>query len=105
MDAAAAPAGCTSTNVCFWDGYNYSDGPGKLSGWNSNWSVFKTSRCSDGDWENCASSVYNNGTSCSAVLWTGRSYSGSRLTLGRGSGQTRLSSTMNNAISSNSWSC
>ncbi|WP_173019503.1 peptidase inhibitor family I36 protein [Streptomyces alkaliphilus] len=103
---SAAPSGCSATNVCFWSGTNYSGaGPGQLSGANPNWAVFSNSSCPGGNWENCASSVYNNGTSCSAVLWTSRNYSGARLTLARGSGQTRLSSTMNNAISSNSWSC
>lgn len=101
----AAPPGCTATNVCFWNGTNYSDGPGRLSGSNSNWTAFSHSSCPTGTWNDCASSVYNNGTSCSANLWTTANYGGSRLTLGIGSGQTALSSTMNNAISSNNWSC
>jgi hypothetical protein len=104
VKVAAAPAGCSSGNVCFWNGENYTGaGPGQLSGRNSDWSVFRQSACPNGTWDNCASSVYNNGVSCKAVLWTGKGYTGGFFSLSRGSGETQLASSHNNAFSSNSW--
>ena len=102
LSAAAAPSGCTSGNFCFWASTGYSDGPGKLSGKNSAWSAFSHSSCPSGTWDNCASSDYNNGVSCVAVVWTGNSYTGSEGVVDRGTGG-NFSSTFNNAVSSNSW--
>ncbi|MFI9005764.1 peptidase inhibitor family I36 protein [Actinosynnema sp. NPDC053489] len=104
----AAPAGCHSSNVCFWANNNYNDGPGELSGTNPDWRRFAHGSCGGGTWNNCASSVYNNGTQCWADLWDGLDYAlGSRggLSLSRGTGIANLGSwDFDNAISSNSWS-
>ncbi|MDQ0598844.1 hypothetical protein QF037_003189 [Streptomyces canus] len=101
---AAAPVGCDSGNLCFWNGENYTGaGPGELSGRNSNWGVFGQSACPNGTWSDCASSAYNNGVSCNAVMWTGTNYSGGFYRLSRGSGETQFASSHNNNFSSNSW--
>lgn len=104
----AAPAGCTATNVCFWVHANFVDGPGRLSGTNPDWRAFGHASCGGGTWNNCASSVYNNGSRCWADLWDGFNYTlGARgsLSLNRGVGITNLVPwDFDNAISSNSWS-
>jgi hypothetical protein len=101
---AAAPAGCGGGNFCFWPNANYSPSgnPGELSGRNADWSVFGRGDCPNDNWDNCASSDYNNGNSCEAIVWTGKSYSGSAGMVLRGSGG-NFNSTFNNAVSSNSW--
>jgi len=111
----AAPSGCSSGNLCFWNGTNYSDGPGELSNSNSNWHAFSHSSCtasaSGGTWTNCASSIYNNGTNCTAVVWLSAGYSEGNEYLARGQGVTNLATwntdtgPWNNNISANSWSC
>lgn len=102
---AAAPAGCSSGNYCFWPnaGYSPAGNPGELSGRNADWSVFSRGDCPNDNWDNCASSVYNNGVSCESIAWTGRSYTGTPGILYRGDGG-NLVAPFNNAISSNSWS-
>ncbi|MEV0183472.1 peptidase inhibitor family I36 protein [Streptomyces sp. NPDC050625] len=102
VKAAAAPAGCPSSYFCFWVNAGYSDGPGKLSGKNSDWSAFGHSSCPSGTWNDCASSDYNNGVSCDAVVWTGKSYGGTGGWVPKGTGG-NFNSTFNDAVSSNSW--
>lgn len=104
----AAPAGCSSTYVCFWVHINFVDGPGKLSGSNPNWGAFSHPTCAGGTWNNCASSVYNNGAHCWSDLWDGTNYTyGAKglLSLNRGVGISNLVDwDFNDVISSNSWS-
>ena len=105
----AAPSGCTAGNVCFWVNANFNDGPGRLSGINRDWSVFHHSTCPNGTWNNCASSVYNNGVSCWAVLWMDPGFGGLSMVLANGTGESDLTddeevgSLFNDNISSNSW--
>ncbi|WP_280874275.1 peptidase inhibitor family I36 protein [Streptomyces pseudovenezuelae] len=101
---AAAPAGCGSGNFCFWPNANYSPAgnPGELSGRNADWAIFSRGDCPNDNWDNCATSDYNNGNSCEAVVWTGKSYTGTGGWIYRGTGG-NFSSTFNNAVSSNSW--
>lgn len=101
---AAAPSGCSPGNFCFWPnaGYSPAGNPGELSGRNADWSVFYRGDCPNDNWDNCASSDYNNGNSCEAIVWTGKSYSGTAGMVLRGSGGD-FNSTFNNAVSSNSW--
>ncbi|WP_221353172.1 peptidase inhibitor family I36 protein [Streptomyces beigongshangae] len=104
VKTAAAPAGCNSGSLCFWNGQNYTGaGPGQLSGKNPDWSVFGNSACPNGNWDNCASSIYNNGVNCNSVTWTNKNYGGGFYSLPRGTGETQLASSHNNAFSSNSW--
>jgi hypothetical protein len=99
---AAVPSGCSATYFCFWNGTGYSDGPGKLSGTNSNWTAFSHSSCPSGTWNDCASSDYNDGVNDNALLWTAAGYSGSVGIVYRGTGGD-FNSTFNNLVSSNSW--
>ena len=109
--AAAAPPGCSAGNLCFWNDTARTDGPGELSGTNSNWAAFSHSSCPSNTWTNCASSLYNNGTSCTAVVWLTAGFTEGREFLGRGQGVTNLATwntdtgPWNNNISANSWSC
>ncbi|WP_405853862.1 peptidase inhibitor family I36 protein [Streptomyces sp. NBC_01515] len=60
---AAVPSGCSAGNFCFWNNSYYGDGPGQVSGNNSNYTVFPHSSCPYQTWNDCISSVYNDGTS------------------------------------------
>src|SRR3954452_4691925 len=74
---AAAPSGCGSGNLCFWRDNNTSggtNGPGQLSGRNTNWGAFSHASCGSGTWNNCASYAYNHGVNCAAVMYDGFSY-------------------------------
>ena len=111
--ALAPPAGCSSGNICFWRNANWGDGPGELSDRNPNWGVFAHQACPNHTWSNCISSAYNNGVSCSAVLWAGTNYTGDSrthsLTLDRGGYEINMAANevsgnaFNDVISSNSW--
>jgi peptidase inhibitor family I36 len=115
--AVAVPPGCSSGNLCFWNGADYGDGPGELSGSNSNWRAFSHSSCrkpnnpSDRTWSDCASSIYNNGTSCTAVVWLAAGYGEGHEALARGQGVRNLSTwhvdtgPWDNNISANNWLC
>ncbi|MFI5841868.1 peptidase inhibitor family I36 protein [Catenuloplanes sp. NPDC051500] len=103
----AAPANCGATYLCFWNNTNYSDGPGKVSGSNTNWGNFSHSSCPDGTWSDCASSIYNNGTSCVAHVYYYENYGAPVLNVSRGSGYASLGTISgydwNNNIRSNNW--
>lgn len=59
----AVPSGCGSGNFCFWNNANFDDGPGQVSGDNANYTEFPHASCPYGTWNDCISSLYNNGTS------------------------------------------
>ncbi|TQS41201.1 peptidase inhibitor family I36 protein [Cryptosporangium phraense] len=109
--AAAAPSGCSAGNLCFWKDANMVDGPGELSGTNSNWAAFSHQSCASHTWNNCASSLYNNGTSCTALVWLSAGFTEGVESLGRGQGVKNLTTwnvdtgPWNDNISANSWSC
>jgi len=109
---AAAPANCTAGNLCFWNNINYNDGPGRLSGTNASWFNFSHSTCPNGTWADCASSVYNNGNSCTARVWYLTNFGAPHLDIPRGTGYpnltlvpTGLGNSWNDNIESNSWVC
>ncbi|MEU9448847.1 peptidase inhibitor family I36 protein [Streptomyces sp. NPDC048277] len=99
---AAVPSGCSAGYLCFWVNIGYSDGPGKLSGTNANWTAFSHSTCASKTWNDCASSIYNDGTTDNAVVYTDANYSGSSGVIDKGTGGD-LTSAWNDVISSNSW--
>lgn len=110
--ASAAPNGCTAGNLCFWNNVDYNDGPGQLSGTNADWFDFPHSSCPNGTWADCASSVYNNGNSCTARVWYLTSFGSPHLDIPRGTGYphltwvpTGLGNSWNDNIRSNSWIC
>jgi hypothetical protein len=104
-----APPNCGSGNLCFWRDNNTSggtNGPGELSGTNSNWGAFSHSSCQTHTWNNCASFAYNNGNNCNAVMWDGTGFTfGAEGALGipRGVGVDLPSAAFNDVASSNSW--
>jgi hypothetical protein len=99
---AAVPSGCSAGYLCFWVNIGYNDGPGKLSGTNANWTAFSHSTCATKTWNDCASSIYNDGVNDNAVVYTAANYSGTSGVIDRGVGGD-LTSSWNDVISSNSW--
>lgn len=109
---AAVPAGCSATFLCFWNNANFDDGPGKLSGTNSSWFDFSHSSCPNGTWADCVSSIFNDGTSCTARVWFLAGFGGPTLEIARGSGISNLTTlpngvggTWNDNIEANDWVC
>jgi hypothetical protein len=103
-EPTAGIADCNPGNVCFWVHAGYVDGPGQLSGTNPDWRVFSHASCPRGNWNDCASSVYNAGRSCKARLHEHINYAGDWLGLPRGVGVINLEiHDFNDQISSNSW--
>ncbi|MEW1779278.1 peptidase inhibitor family I36 protein [Streptomyces sp. NPDC086777] len=99
---AAVPSGCSAGYLCFWVNSGYQDGPGKLDGSNANWTVFAHPTCQTKTWNDCASSLYNDGVNDNAVVYTDANYSGSSGVIDRGVGGD-VSAAWNDVISSNSW--
>lgn len=109
---SAVPPGCSSTNLCFWNNINFNDGPGQLSGTNSDWHDFSHSSCQHGTWADCVSSIFNDGTSCTARVWVNAGFGGANLTIARGTGiadltKVAVTSTVswNDLIEANDWVC
>ncbi|NJP99713.1 peptidase inhibitor family I36 protein [Streptomyces zingiberis] len=112
--AQAAYADCPQESgyLCFWKDANYAGSPGKLSGSNTRWSAFAHSSCQTGTWDNCASSIANEGLSCEAVVYENPNYGGSSWVINRDTSAANLvnwskpsGGNWNDAISSNSWWC
>jgi hypothetical protein len=104
--AEAPPVGCPATYFCFYADPGYSGGMGKVQGDNANFKAFSTSthNCGNGNWDNCVSSAYNNGTRCTVFLWSDAGYRGKMLTLAKGQGYSNLKSVnFDDTLSSNHW--
>jgi hypothetical protein len=116
---AAAPAqagerGCADGNFCFWMHSNFSGSKGQVSGTNGDWQLFQGG-CTEPDrrhWNNCASSIRNEGRYCEAVIWSEAYYTGGSWVINRDTEVANLSNhgnpaggTWNDTISSNSWWC
>lgn len=109
----ASRSDCGSGNFCAWDNYNFSGGPGQWSGNASNWTSWVHTGCgvrSLWTWDNCASSVFNNGNNCNLTFYDDINYSGAYYNLPRGSylahmDQDRMSDggSANDRISSHHW--
>jgi len=61
--AVAAFDGCPSTYLCFWVNASRGGAEGEVAGSNPDWADFAQSQCKSGTWNDCASSLVNNGTS------------------------------------------
>lgn len=109
--AAASLSQCASGFICVWNATGYTDGPGSFGGSNQNWSLFSHSTCPSGTWNNCASSVYNHGSSGLGVnVYVDIDYATGSLCVPQGAGASDLSvwqytngANANNSISSNFW--
>ncbi|MFD9442389.1 peptidase inhibitor family I36 protein [Streptomyces sp. NPDC060006] len=102
---AVAPPGCSAGYLCFWTGPNFTGVPGRLAErtWIPNWSALSGADCPAGNWSNCAQSFYNNAVVCTAELWSAPNYSGSKVSLSRGSALANPPITLR--VSSISWRC
>jgi len=102
--AQTAVLGCPSGYLCFWKDINYGGAMGKVAGNNMNFTAFRNSSCQTGTWNDCISSVYNNGTRCNVAIYRDANYLGGGLTVPRQTGIANLGSYgLNDAISSNRW--
>ena len=86
---------------------------GRFSGSNPHWGIYGQSQCASRTWDNCASSVINYGTHCTARMWADDNYGGAHIDILRGNGYINLTDhyitwpwrSWNDEISSNSWVC
>jgi hypothetical protein len=84
----AAMSACGSGNFCAWVNSNFNDGPGQWAGNASNYTDWGHDNCGLGSlwtWDNCASSVFNNGQHCNLTFYDGINYTGAYYNLPRGS--------------------
>ncbi|GIH16862.1 peptidase inhibitor family I36 protein [Rugosimonospora africana] len=115
---SAAPAadgfGCPSGDFCFWVDINFGKFYGELSAKNADWTKLPNPQCRTGNWNDCASSVDNQGVNCTAVGWWDTGYQGHYIFVSRGETLSDLTwyawvdtnhqeHLWNDAISSNSW--
>lgn len=100
-----AVALCPSSYLCFWSGPNFTGLQGRIAEGTSipNWSSLPGADCPAGNWAGCAQSFYNNAAVCTAELWSGPNYSGSRISLPRGTALANPPATVR--VHSNSWRC
>ncbi|MGP3983087.1 peptidase inhibitor family I36 protein [Streptomyces sp. KR80] len=68
---------CPSGYACFWPNKNYGGNRGKVSGNNANFRKLKNSArsCGNRGWEDCISSIMNNGKQCTVYFYSLRNYS------------------------------
>lgn len=77
VSPAADGHGCPSSYGCGWVNSGYGGPMGKWAGNNPNFTVFGQSQCQDGNWNDCISSIDNNGTSgCNMNWWWNAGYGG-----------------------------
>jgi len=111
--AQAAPSGCASGALCAWEDENYLTNSttvhASFFGNNQHWSDFAQSACQSGNWNDCASSIFNNGTQCTAHVYWDAGFGLPRINVPRGTGYAQLDQNMpdgrnwNDKISSNNW--
>lgn len=108
--APAAPAGCTAGNLCFWANSGFNSGPGLLAGTNKDWRVFSHAACPGGDWNDCASSLFNHDNVDAEVVFKNINFGGDSRCLPLAASFSNLAnvhyitgaaSIMNDSISSN----
>src|SRR6266571_2687396 len=109
---SAALSDCPSTYFCVWKNSGYNDGPAKFAGNNTDWRAFSHASCPSGNWNDCASSGYNHGTSGLGVeVWQNINYGGASACLPRGWQLSNFAGyvypgtnvSFNDSISSNFW--
>jgi hypothetical protein len=100
---AKAEHGCVSSYACGWVDGGYGIPMGKWSENTPNFTVFGQSRCQTGNWNDCVSSLWNEGTSCNAIWWTNSGYGGSGYHNNLGTGTGVLSGGWNDEFSSLKW--
>lgn len=103
---AQAAASCPDESgyLCFWQHVNRGGAMGKVQDRNAWWGEF-VGGCGAQRWNDCASSVQNEGLRCEAVLWADINYGGAGLTIHRDSFVNLTDYGFNDRVSSNSWKC
>ncbi|WDZ87834.1 peptidase inhibitor family I36 protein [Micromonospora cathayae] len=98
--------------ACFWVGGGFTGTRGRVAGNNPNYRYLSNSSgCTKapGTWNDCISSIRNDGTQCTVYFWTDADYHGRYHSLSRGdqvgnfSGAPYYDAAFNDAISSNHW--
>ncbi|MFD5391132.1 peptidase inhibitor family I36 protein [Streptomyces sp. NPDC127074] len=98
--AQAAPSDCARKYLCAYPQTNYRGGAGPVQDSNPDLRQYPKFRH--------VQSIFNNGASCTALLWSKPGYGGVRHTLSRGDGYPNLDHIpeyRTTGIQSNSWSC
>jgi Peptidase inhibitor family I36 len=99
---ASAEHGCVAAYACGWVDGGYGTPMGKWSENTPNFSVFGQSRCQTGNWNDCVSSVWNEGTSCNVSWYVNSGYGGGEYRNNRGTGSGVLGG-WNDEFSSLKW--
>ena len=102
---------CPLQYACFWVNANYTGTMGEVEGNNPDYLNLKnTSGCTafPGTWNDCISSVWNNGKDCTVYFWTDANYEGRYHSLALKDGVANVGTgyndpSFNDSISSNSW--
>ncbi|HEX3786547.1 MAG TPA: peptidase inhibitor family I36 protein [Pseudonocardiaceae bacterium] len=85
---------------------------GRFSGNNTNWGAYADSQCKSGNWNDCASSAWNDGQSDLVIVYQNISYGGGSFcfplhTYEENFADTGIAfnngATLNDAVSSNTW--
>lgn len=101
--------------ACFWVNANFGGTRGRVAGNNSNYlNLSNSSGCTAyrGTWNDCISSIRNDGTQCTVYFWTDAGYRGRYHSLSRGDQVANFGAAppagygdpaFNDTISSNHW--
>jgi hypothetical protein len=101
---------CAGGDLCFWVDTNKDGAKGRVAGDNLAWNWGQPA-CGDGTWNNCASSIQNNGNYCTVWVFADAGHGGSNLELTRGTYLSDLTGywirwpfrNWNDEIQSNKW--
>ncbi|MFF5408329.1 peptidase inhibitor family I36 protein [Streptomyces misionensis] len=96
--SATTVHGCASQYLCAYESANYSSSPGPVKDNNADLRSYPKFRYMQ--------SIYNNGTSCTAYLWSQPNYQGIVHSLSRGQGYPNLTNIpefSSTGVESNAW--
>jgi hypothetical protein len=109
----AEPTSCASHpgDLCIYNNAGYKDGPGLFAGDNANWTQFPHTSCPKGTWNDCVSSLWNNGNVDAVSLYENANYGMPGACWVKGTGASDLNGldypgtniNMNDTFSSNYW--
>ncbi len=103
---ATGTSSCALGDLCFWTAKSYAGTMGHVSGTNTDWRQLYASNCPGTGWNDCAQSAYNNGRSCTALLYDAIGGTGAYHTLARGDGTPDMyAGSYLKKVSANRWSC
>jgi hypothetical protein len=107
---AASFGSCPLKYLCFWVDAGPAGAMGKVMGDNVNWTDFPQSTCKHGNWNDCASALYNHGQFDAVTVFQDINMQGGSRCLILGTMWANLTQhtfvngvNMNDAITSNQW--